>query len=60
MKTVRVLARECKYADNNEHMLDTLIFGTKSEHVQSKLIQRDDTLSLDEAIDRARTEEATQ
>ena len=57
---MRVLARACKYADTNEHMLDTLIFGTKSEHVQSKLIQRDDTLSLDEAIDRARTEEATQ
>ena len=51
MKTVRILARECKYTDTNEHMLDTLIFGTNSEHVQSKLIQRDETLSLDEAID---------
>ena len=40
-------------------MLDTLIFGTNSERVQSKLIQRDETLSLDEAIDMARTEEAT-
>lgn len=59
MKTVRILARECKYADTNEHMLDTLIFGTNSERVQSKLIQRDETLSLDEAIDIARTEEAT-
>ena len=59
MKTVRILARECKYTDTNEHMLDTLIFGTNSEHVQSKLIQRDETLSLDEAIDIARTEEAT-
>ena len=59
MKTVRILARECKYTDTNEHMLDTLIFGTNSERVQSKLIQRDETLSLDEAIDIARTEEAT-
>ena len=57
MKTVRILARECKYTDTNE--LDTLIFGTNSERVQSKLIQRDETLSLDEAIDIARTEEAT-
>ena len=40
-------------------MLDTLIFDTNSERVQSKLIQRDETLSLDEAIDIARTEEAT-
>ena len=47
MKTVRILARECKHADTNEHMLDTLIFGTNSEHVQSKRIQRDETLSLD-------------
>ena len=59
MKTVRILARECKYTDTSEHMLDTLIFGTNSEHVQSKLIQRDETLSLDEAIGIAKTEEAT-
>ena len=43
MKTVRILARECKYTDTNEYMLDTIIFGTNSEHVQSKLIQRDKT-----------------
>ena len=52
MKTVRILARECKYTDTNEHMLDTLIFGTNLEHVQSKLSQ-------DEVIDIPRTEEAT-
>ena len=59
MKNVRLLARECKYENTNEHILDTLIFGTNSEHVQSKLIQRDETLTLDEAIDVARTAEAT-
>ena len=59
MKTVRILARECKYTDTNEHILDALIFGTNSEHVPSKLIQRDETMSLDEAIDIARTAEAT-
>ena len=59
MKTVRILVRECKYSDTNGHMLDTLIFGTDSEHVQSNVIQRDETLSLGEAIDTARTEEAT-
>ena len=59
MKNVRLLARECKYENTNEHMLDTLIFGTNSEYVQSKLIQRDETLTLDEAIDVARTAEAT-
>ena len=35
------------------------MFGTNSERVQSKLIQRDETLWLDEAIDIARTDEAT-
>ena len=40
-------------------MFDALIFGTNSEHVQSKLIQRDEKLTLDEAIDVARTAEAT-
>ena len=59
MKTVRILARECKYTDTNEHILDIFIFGTNSEHVQSKLIQRDETLSLDEAVDIATKEEAT-
>ena len=47
MKTVRILARECKYTGNNEHMIDTLICGTNSGRVQSTLVQRDETLSLD-------------
>ena len=59
MKKVHVLARECKYRDTTEHMLDTLIFGTNSEQIKSKLIQKDETLTLDQAIDIARTEEAT-
>ena len=35
------------YTDANEHMLDTLIYGTNTEHVQLKSIQRDETLSPD-------------
>ena len=40
-------------------MLGTLIFDTNSERVQSKHIQRDEPLSLDDAIYIARTEQAT-
>jgi hypothetical protein len=41
MKKVRLLARDCNYKDNEEQMLDTLVFGTNSETVQSKLLQKD-------------------
>ena len=39
-------------------MPDTLIFGTNTERVQSKLIQSDETPSQDKAIDIARTEDS--
>jgi len=43
----------------DEHLIDTLIFGCVSETVKSKLLQKDENLTLDEALDIARTEEAT-
>ena len=59
MKRVRIIISECKYLNTNDHMIDALIFGTNSQSVQSKLLQKDDKLTLDEALDIARTEEAT-
>lgn len=41
-------------------MIDTLIFGCTSERIKSKLLQKDESLTLDVALDIARTEEATQ
>ena len=59
IKRARVLIQECKYVGANEHLLDTLIYGTNSSRVQTKLMQGDERMSLDQAIDIARTEEAT-
>ena len=59
LKKVRVLVNECKFANADEHIIDALIFGSKSAHVQSKLLKQDATLTLDKAIDIARTQEAT-
>ena len=59
VKRVRVIVSECKYADGTDHILDTLIFGTNSERVQGKLLQKDATLTLNTALDIARREEVT-
>jgi len=60
VKRIRILAAECKFSNSNEQIVDTLIFGTCSRTIQSKLIQKDNSLTLDQALDIARTEEATQ
>lgn len=60
IRKVRVLVSECKYQNSNEHIIDALVFGSNSQRVQTKLMQKDDTLTLDAALDIARTEEAAQ
>ena len=62
VKRIRLIANECAYnADQiDEHLIDTLIFGCSSERIKSKLLQKDENLTLDAALDIARTEEATQ
>ena len=59
IKKLRILVKDCKYENADEHIIDTLIFGSNSKRVQSKLLEHDQTLTLDKAIDIARTEEAT-
>ena len=59
VKRIRVIAAECKLQNVEENIIDTLIFGTTSEKIQAKLLQKDDNLTLDQALDIARTEEAT-
>ena len=41
----------------DEHIIDALIFGSNSEHTQTKLLEKDATLTLDTALDIVRTEE---
>ncbi|KAL9971764.1 hypothetical protein ACROYT_G017970 [Oculina patagonica] len=59
LKKVRILVKECKYTSPNEHIIDALIFESNNPRVQSKLLEHDATLTLDKAIDTARTQEAT-
>ena len=41
----------------DEHIIDALIFGSNSKRTQTKLLEKDATLTLDTALDIARTEE---
>ena len=59
LKKARVLVKECKFTNPDEHIIDALIFGSSNKRVQSKLLEHDDSLTLDKAIDIARTQEAT-
>ena len=43
----------------DEHIIDALIFGSNSKHTQTKLLEEDATLTLDTALDIARTDEVT-
>lgn len=44
---------------DDEHIIDALIFGSNSKCTQTKLLDKDATLTLDTALDIAQTEEAT-
>ena len=41
MKTVRILARECKYTDTKEHMLDTLIYMAPTRSMYSQHLSKE-------------------
>lgn len=49
---------KCKYTNPKEQIIDALIFGSNIPCVQSKLLEYDGTLTLDKAINIARTQEA--
>ena len=59
IKKVRVLVKECQHTNVDEHIIDALISGSSDPRVQSKLLEYDATLTLNKAIDIARTAEAT-
>ena len=59
MTRARVLSKECEYTNKDEQLLDTLIAGVHMEEVQRKLILKDNTLTLDQALTIVRGFEAT-
>ncbi len=61
MARAKVQAQKCKYTDDelSANLIELLILKSTSKKVQKTLLQKDATLTLDQAIDVARTNEAT-
>ena len=56
-------AMRCRFREkeeSDEHLIEQLSIGTKHKKVQERLLEKGEQLTLDEAIDIARTYEATQ
>ena len=59
---LKSIAAKCKFRDDKEmqdRIIDQLIWGSAYKDVHKVLIGRDETLSLDDVIDVARSHEAT-
>ena len=54
-----MLVSECKFTNRDEHINDALIFGSNNPGVQSKLLEKNVTLTPERAIGIAGTQEAT-
>ena len=50
---------ECQFTNPDEHIIDALIFGSNWRRTQTKLLEKDATLTLDTTLDIARTEEVS-
>lgn len=59
MTRAKVIAAECEYTATDEQLLDTLISGVNNEEIQRKLVAKDKTLTLDQAVTMVRSFEAT-
>ena len=62
MTRCKLQVKKCKFQDNTnieERLIEQLILGTRHKKVQEKLLGKDGDLRLDEALDIARTCEAT-
>ena len=59
IKRLRILVEACQFTNPEEHIIDALIFGSSSKRTQSKLLEFDKTLTLNQALEIARTEEIT-
>lgn len=59
VRKIRILVQECQFNNPDEHIVDALILRCNSKRTQTKLLEKDATLSLDTPSDIARTEEVT-
>ena len=61
VKRLRTILAECKYPKEQQeiHLLHTMIFRIRLEKVQLQLLQQDETLTVDQVLRLAHTEEAT-
>lgn len=62
LTSCRNQASKCRFrdkAESDERIIEQLTVGTKHKQIQEKLLEKSEDLSLDVAIDIARTYEAT-
>lgn len=61
MAKCRIQADKCKFstAESEQRLIEQLILGTAHKKVQEKLLSEDETLTVDKAMNIARTYEAT-
>ncbi|XP_074613766.1 uncharacterized protein LOC141873621 [Acropora palmata] len=57
---LRMLAQDCDFKDSDEMIRDGIVFGTNSPKVREKLISKGSALTLDKAVELARSFEASQ
>lgn len=57
---LKLLARHCRYTDQDDMIRDRIVFGCKSVKVREELIKQGSELTLQKAIDIARTQEISQ
>ncbi|KAI8498512.1 hypothetical protein Bbelb_237140 [Branchiostoma belcheri] len=57
---LKLLARDCAFKDTDEMIVDRLVFGTNSDAVRVKLINKGSELTLANALDIARSFESSQ
>ena len=57
---LRILAQDCDFKDPDEMIRDRIVFGTNSLKVREKLISKGAKLTLDKAIEIARSLESSQ
>ena len=62
MTRCRIQGKKCRFRDgveDEERLIEQLIIGIRHTKIQEKLLSRDDMLTLDTAMDIARTHEYT-
>ena len=60
MTELRLLVKDCDYANKDEMVRDRIVFGIHSPRVREKLLNVGSEVTLDKAIDIARSHELAQ